>query len=129
MGACWFREGFDYSKTYETGKNTPCDYGSRHPPSKKTFSKKEEDDWCIESEEDVFVSRVIQELRPSAIPPETMRKATIEDKELRELKDDIEKRKNCRPELKAFRGIFDESSVIDGLILRGHQIVIPKSLQ
>ena len=53
----------------------------------------------------------------------------MEDKELRDLKDDIEKRKNCRPELKAFCGIFDELSVVDGLILRGYQIVIPKSLQ
>ena len=67
---------FDYNVTFEPGKKMPCDYGSRHPPSKQ-FTKAEEEEWCIQSEEEVLVSRIVQELAPSAIPIEMLRQATL----------------------------------------------------
>ena len=113
---------------YLPGKKMPCDYDSRHPPSKQ-FTKAEEEEWCIQSEEEILVSRIVQELAPSAIPIEMLKQATSDDKELQQLKDDLSKRKECRPELKSYRGIFEELSVVDGLILKGYQIVIPKAYQ
>ena len=120
---------FDYHVIYQPGKETPCDYGSRHPPEMAQFSEKEKEEWCIESEDDIYVNRIIEDLLPHAIPLILMQKETQEDAELQQLKEDIISRKQCRKDLTSFRGIFHELSYMNGLILRGEKIVVPRSLQ
>ena len=71
----------------------------------------------------------MQELSLSSIPTHKLRAETDKDEELHQHKEDIYRKKNCRSTLKSYKGVFDELSVIDGLILKGYQIVIPKSLQ
>jgi hypothetical protein len=120
---------FEYHVIYQPGKETPCDYVSRHPPAVTQFTEKQVEDWCIESEDDVHVNRIVEELVPSAIPLTALQKETKLDTELQQLKDDILTRKQCRRDLKSFRGIFHELTYINGLILRGEKIVVPKQLQ
>ena len=118
---------FDYHVAYQPGKKMPCDYGSRHPPSKE-LTDKEEEEWCVQSEDEIFVRRIVQELSLSSIPAQKLREETEKNEELRQLKEDIRRKKNCSSNLKSYKGVFDELSVIDGLILKGYQIVIPKSM-
>ena len=93
------------------------------------FTELEKEQWCVEDENDIQVNRVIEELLPSAIPSVVMIKETRDDPELAQLREDLTQGKRCRKELSSFRGVFDELSCIDGFILRGQKLVIPKSLQ
>ena len=43
---------YDFTVSYESGKKTPSDYGSRHPPSKAKISKDDKEELGIESEEE-----------------------------------------------------------------------------
>ena len=48
---------------------------------------------------------------------------------MQQLKEDIVKTKACRNSLTQYQKIFDELSYINGIIIRGEQIVIPDSIQ
>ena len=56
-----------------------------------------------------------------------LRKATEADKQLQMLKDDILEGQ-CRNSLHQYTQIFGELAVVDGLVVRGEQLVIPKEL-
>jgi len=66
---------FSYNVVYEEGTKTPCDYGSRHPEEKQ-FSECEISEWCVETGTDIFVNRVLEELLPSAITLDMVRRET-----------------------------------------------------
>ena len=40
--------GFNFTVKYEPGKTTPCDYGSRHPPPSRKYSKQEKEEYGVE---------------------------------------------------------------------------------
>ena len=120
---------FDYNVVYEPGKESPCDYGSRHPPKATVFSEKEIEEWGIENEDDIQVNCILQELVPSSIPTSIMQDESAKDHDLQQLKEDIIRHKKCRKGLNSYRGIFTELSCVKGLILRGRQIVVPEKLQ
>ena len=50
---------FQYTVVYEPGKQTPCDYGSRHP-TKRRFTQEEHEKWCIDDGSEIFVNRIMQ---------------------------------------------------------------------
>ena len=120
---------FDYHVIYMPGKETPCDYGSRHPPETAHFSDKEKEEWCIQDGNDIQVNRVIDDILPSSIPLQVIQKETKDDSDLQHLKEDITTRKQCSKDLSSYKGIFNELALVNGLIMRGDKIVIPKSLQ
>ena len=120
---------FDYHVIYEPGSQGPCDYGSRHPPVMTEFTSQQIDDWSIESDDEIIVNRIVEDLIPSAIPIAVLREETSNDKNLKMVREDLQLKLKCRPELKSYKGIFDELSYVNGLILRGRKIVIPLSLQ
>ena len=55
---------FQYDVVYEPGKETPCDYGSRHPPEGAKFNEQQIKEWCIETGTDIYVNRVLEEILP-----------------------------------------------------------------
>ena len=120
---------FCYSVTYESGNQTHCDYGSRHPPSRGEFTEIEKSLWAVEDESDILVNRVIEDLLPEAITIDKLRYATANDPKLSLLKEDILSSKYCRKELLQYKQIFKELSYINRVIMRGNRIVIPDSLQ
>ena len=121
---------FQYNLIYEPGKVTPCDYGSRHPPQQK-FTEAEIEDWCVQQDTDIFVNRLIEENLPHALTSELLQKETGCDQDLQKLISCLKAHdeKTCKEELKEYIGIFDELTVINELVIRGEQIVIPTSLQ
>ena len=121
---------FDYNVVYEPGKTTPCDYGSRHP-SKQEFTEAEIEEWCIDEGRDIYVNRLLEESLPQALRLEDLKSHTANDSDLQKLLVFVRTRdeRSCRKKLPEFHGIFKELSEIDGLVVRGHQIVVPKTLQ
>ena len=122
---------FQYDVVYEPGKETPCDYGSRHPPECAKFNEQQIKEWCIETGTDIYVNRVLEEIFPQAITLDILRRAISKDKMLQLLISYIktQNKSDCKKHLKPYYGIFDELTEVDGVILHGSQIVIPESLQ
>ena len=120
---------FCHSVTYEPGNQTPCDYGSRHLPSRGEFTETEKSLWAVEGESDILVNKVIEDLLPEAITIDKLRYATANNPKLSLLKEDILSNKYCRKELSQYKHIFEELSYINGVIMRGNCTVIPDSLQ
>ena len=120
-----------YDVEYEPGKETPCDYGSRHSPECTRFNEQQITEWCIETGTDIYVNRVFEEILPQAITLDILRRASSKDKILQLLISYIktQNKSDCKKHLKPCYGIFDELTEVDGIILRGSQIVIPESLQ
>ena len=56
--------GFDFKLVYEPGCTTPSDYGSRHPPPAKHYTKQEKEELGIEDaeEEMEFVVNEVEEI-------------------------------------------------------------------
>ena len=109
---------FDYTVIYQPGKDTPCDYESRHPPNRNQFTEEEVEDWCIEADTDVYVNCIIEETLSQAITKDVLREASKKDKEMRALMEDISLHNECRKDLlKSYRGVFNEMWTIDGIVV------------
>ena len=121
---------FSHSVCYEPGKDTLCDYGSRHPPM-IDFTPEEVDNWCIEFGDDIYVNRVIEDNLPCAITIDMVRKETAADKELNLLLKCMTRQEDrlVAKQLKQYHGVFSDLWTSDGVILKGCQIIIPKFLR
>ena len=109
---------FNFKLVYEKGSSNPCDYGSRHPS--KHYEEEEDDN-------EIYINRVVEELLPAAVTRKMLGKATEAETQLQMLKEDIMEGK-CRNSLHRYSQIFAELAVVDGLVVRGEQLVIPKEL-
>ena len=58
-----------------------------------------------------------------------VKQETSDDEFMQKLIDSITSHNECRDSrLQAYKGVFDELWVIDGMVMRGHQIVLPVSM-
>ena len=121
---------FEYEVLLEPGRNTPCDYGSRHPPKRTDFTKEEVEQWCIETGDDIYVNRVIEDNLPCAITLSMLKDETANDKELNMLMRQIPMYDICQDkDLKEYKGVYSELWSTDGVLMKGNQVVIPKSIR
>ena len=120
---------FDFEVVYEPGSTNPCDYGSRHPPAaargQDEAARQEQGE---EDDTEVYVNRLIQDQLPQAITRKLLRRETAKDETLIKLMEDINTGK-CRPALHRYQQIFEELTVVDGLVVRGEQLIVPQALQ
>ena len=121
---------YDYHLTYEPGKLTPCDYGSRHPPT-QGFSPREIEEWEIQDGTEVLVNRLLEEHLPRAMTLNMLKEASKIDSEIQLLISCIHSRNitHCKKSLKQYAGIFDELTIINDLAVRGDKVIIPQSLR
>ena len=112
---------YDFSVTFEPGKESPCDYGSRHPPSVE-LNKDLIEEWGVELDTDILVNRIISDSLAAAITLEEIRAATELDAALVALRKEIGK-DQCPdiPILKPFKSIFQELSFINGIVVRNNK--------
>ena len=99
---------FEYDVVFQPGKDTPCDYGSRHPPQLRTFTEDQKQQWAIKNDVDIFVNQIIEDQLPQAVTLEMLKTATAKDPVLQQLKDDFTKTKFCQNALTIYKQIFDE---------------------
>ena len=124
---------FNFKVRYEPGKATPSDYGSRHPAPDRNHSKQERDELGIEDEDEDLefsINRVIEDHMPEAVTMEMLQQATQEDKLLMKVAEDVVLGKmSAETRESAYKEVFEELSVVDGVVLKGDKLVVPPSLQ
>ena len=72
--------------------------------------------------------RVVEDQLPDALTRSMVRKATREDKKLSLLREDIE-RGVCRPALHQYTKVFEDLTVVDGMIIREGRLLVLESLR
>ena len=80
--------GFNFTVKYEPGKTTPCDYGSRHPPQSRSYSKQEKEEYGVDDEKDVC--KIIVNKVKHGCMPDAMTLPTKEDLTLSQLGEDMQ---------------------------------------
>ena len=122
-----YLQQFDFKLVYKPGKSNVADYLSRHPqclsPHEAQHASRRED----------VVRHIVQDRVPRAIKLPEIQKETKSDVVLQKLSTCITsgRIRDCKndPELKPYAKVFTELSVAEDIILRGEQIVVPKTLQ
>ena len=110
---------------YEPGKDDPTDYTSRHPlPATNTRAQELKD----VNKLDFYVNTVVRDDLPAVITMERLWEATSQDDTLQLVIKDFTQgyvsTKN-RIELSAYLHVFQELSVVEGLVLRGTTLIVP----
>jgi hypothetical protein len=120
---------YSFKMVYEPGVRNPCDYGSRHPPVKPKYTELDREQLGVEEDDtELWVNRLLEEQLPTAITRKMLRKATAEDEQLKHLMEDIQEG-TCRKALHRFDKVFEELATVDGIVMRGDQLIIPGQLQ
>ena len=126
---------YKFTILYKPGSENPSDYMSRHPPE-DIISKTSQQQKIAEQ----FVKFVSHSSVPNAMQYDEIKNATARDKTLQKV---IELHNSGRwfeikflqdselnfDEIQEFNNISDELTVSDGVLLRGHLIVIPEELR
>ena len=122
-----YLQQFDFELKYCPGKKNGADYLSRHALS--TITK----DVKVSEARKLVVHSIIQDTIPKALTLTEVQEETSKDEELTALIPYIlsGKSEDCKKDSKTrdFNQIFQELSYIDGIVLRGSQIVIPMQLR
>ena len=123
--------GFNFEVSYEPGSTTPSDYGSRHPPGQRRYTRQERESLGVEDEEEEteFIVNKLAEI-PEAVTLPVLRHYTDKDKVLPALMEDI-RRGRLRADLdkNRYKECFKECSIMDSVVLRGERFIIPEELR
>ena len=122
-----YLQQFDFKLMYCPGNKNAADYLSRH-----MLPLTDSDTKTSEARSQV-VHHIIENTVPKAITLAQVQEATGKDPDFYKLIPLIQagNHRSCKanPELAKYAQVFQELSYMEGIILRGHKILIPKSLQ
>ena len=115
-----------FTDKYLPGSKMPADYASRHPCPIDTLSESQRAEQLIDDGNDVQVMRVVMSDLPPALTTKMILEASKTDRVYQRLIKAIQKgQKPDDPCLTSYTSVWNELSVINGLICRGERIVIP----
>jgi len=123
-------QGYTFNLKHEPGKDNPSDYISRHPPL--TPGSTEHREHQEANLLNFHVNAIVRDDLPSAVTIEQMKVATEQDTNMQTLIQAIQQgyiNKTARSKLQPYIQIFNEFSVVDGLVLRGSKVVVPEGLR
>ena len=118
---------FDYTIEHQPGESNVADYFSRHPDPATDLSKLEE-----EQLNEHYVNVIVESSMPAAITITEMASETLSDDELQQLVKYMRSdgRAPLPDALKQYSSVVSElSEASNGVILRGRQILVPRSLR
>ena len=119
-------QGFEFTVKYINGSKNPTDYMSRHSlPATK-------DDLKHSKELEAHVNMVLNTVDELVVSKDNIKDAIAEDEEARNLKMSIlfNKLNDTKyPSILKLKKVFNELSVVDGLILKGSRLFIPTKLR
>ena len=110
---------YNMTLLYRPGHDNPADFISRHPHTYPGRDNKAED----------YVAYIAANAVPKSLTLEAIQEATRADSTLLQVIDAVHTGKWYAPELASFTRFATEMAVVNGVVLRGHRIVIPASLQ
>ena len=120
---------YNFKVVHMPGNQIPCDYGSRAGcPKGRELTEREREDWEVDDDTEIFVNRLVEEQLPPAVTRGMLREACRKDKTIKMLMEDIAKGE-CRKSLTRYSQVFQELTILDGMVVRGNQLVIPEELQ
>ena len=82
----------------------------------------------MDTDHEIYVNRVMTENITDAMSWEMVREATRKDPEMKLLQEDIQAGQ-CRNALTGYAKVFEELTEVEGLVMRGEKLVLPKDLQ
>ena len=119
---------YDFVVEYRPGKENISDYTSRHPMPLHECSKFE-----LRTTKEVrhYVNCVVTCSTPKAVTRDQVKDATEEDPALHALRKYINQGWIDTNDTRTheFRQVFHELIIVDGIVLRGDQIVVPAKLK
>ena len=114
--------GFDFVVKHRPGKNNSADWSSRHPGVMSSGEHQDVED---------YVNMIIGSKKMKAMTLEDVKRETQDDEILQKVLRSVKLQEPlCKEaEVQAYASVMSESSVIDGVLLRGERLVVPKKLQ
>lgn len=115
-----------FTDKYLPGRDMPADYHSRHPAPITHLTNEERSQLMVDDGDDVHVMHVMMADLPAALTVEMLRRSAQTDPVYQRLITAIQNNKMPEdPELNPYTSVWQELSVIEGLVCRGERIVIP----
>ena len=122
-----FLQSYDFTVEYRPGKDNPSDYPSRHP------LEHSDEEMTSSQTTEAQVRFIMNSSISDAVSVEDIKRETELDPVLQKIISVIQSGRlrefHKDPELKPYKLIATEMSIIDGVILRGNKIVVPESVQ
>ena len=123
-------QGYSFKLEHDPGKDNPSDYMSRHPTKISSIVQKTE---LLEANTiNGHVNAIIRDDLPAAITLDQMKMAMTQDILMQQLMTSIRQGyidSNSKQQLSRYHNIFDELSIVEGMVLRGSKLVIPEKLK
>ena len=119
-------QGFNFTVKHLPGSKNPTDYISRKPIELKQKDKQ------TSKELEKHVYFIVNEGLPEAVTLKEIEECTHIDEETKALFQSIKNgfiNEQLNPEIMKYKRIFPELSIVDGVILKGHKIVVPRLLR
>lgn len=116
---------YNMAVVYRPGITNPADYLSRHPV---TADKNTSDRHVT----DEYVHYVLDNAIPKSLTQADIKDATTQDDALQRVIQAIQSGNiwdKKDPVLKPYHKVRDELAIVDGVILRGHRLLVPESLR
>lgn len=124
-----YLQEFDFLVEYRSGKTNPADYMSRHPCKEKNDHHQRHQANRTER----VVKQITANSVPTAMTLQEIKEATEKDSTINKIKDIIQSdNREARfneEDLKPYKTIHLELSIVDGLLLRQTRIVMPTALR
>ena len=114
---------------YIPGKENPCDWKSRHGASIDDIKGLDRERMGIDDNEDIVVMRILLEDIPPALSIDMLKEAANRDPVYQDLLTSIKKgrKPHNNDQLNEYNKVWNELTIMDGIVLRGDRIVIPAS--
>lgn len=115
-----------FTDKYLPGSKMPADYASRHPAPISHLTKEERSAYMIDDGDDILVMKVVMSDLPPALTTDMIKQAANNDPVYQRLVGALSRgKKPSDADMKPYTSVWEELSVVDGMILRGERIVIP----
>ena len=119
---------YEFKVEYRPGKTNISYYTSRHPLPRENCTKRE-----LGTTKDVnqYVNFIVSSDIPRAISKEELIKATDDDRELQNVNRCIREKRfdHGNKDMQVYANVSKVLTVVEGLVLRGERIVVPRGLR
>ena len=115
-----------YTMKHLSGDSMPCDYGSRHPFPTNQLPEHEQEKLGCDIGNEIYVRKINITNSPDAILPSDIRSAGTKDATYTHIMKEVSA--GNQPSSKVplgYKRVWDELSIIDGILHRGNKIVLP----
>ena len=117
-----------YTLKHLAGESMPCDYGSRHPFSIANLAEEEQEKLGCDTGKKIYVRKIDISNSPDAILPADIRQAGEKDATYQRIQKEVNAGYGPTKKIPmAYKRVWNELCVIEGILHKGDKIVLPNS--